>query len=424
MTYKFNKAFLISSLAAVIAVPSATQAAFIEDGGGTLSLRNFYINRDYRDSSLPGAAIHKGKSQFKSEDWGQGFMLRLQSGYTEGSIGLGLDAIGLVGIKLDSGGGTGGSGTLVRSRYTGKSADHHGSLGLKAKAKLAQTVFSIGTHEPTLPIAHRNDTRLLPQTFEGFQIESKDFDNLTLTTGQLRKSRHRDSTNSEDLHMFAYDSTGGVTSNRFNYAGASYAFRPEMIGTYFYAELKDNYKQHHANFQYSTKLTDEINFKADLRHFNSSSKGNANVDHRLTSASFSLGYDSHRITLGHQNSSGRTGLPLLSGRGGTDPWVANISTYHIFVRPSEDSWLARYDYNFNKFGLPGLNFMARYVRGDDFKISGSSAIEWERDLDIGYTIQTGPLKDLSFLLRNVAYRGSHTTNIDENRMIVNYTFKF
>ena len=94
------------------------------------------------------------------------------------------------------------------------------------------------------------------------------------------------------------------------------------------------------------------------------------------------------------------------------------------MRPSEDSWLARYDYNFNKFGLPGLNFMARYVRGDDFKISGSSAIEWERDLDIGYTIQTGPLKDLSFLLRNVAYRGSHTTNIDENRMIVNYTFKF
>ncbi|MCK9533570.1 MAG: OprD family porin [Pseudomonas sp.] len=422
MHIKINNIFLISTLAAAIALPSVTQAAFVEDSEGSLSLRNFYMNRDYRDTGLPGAPMHKGKQQSKSEDWGQAFMLRLKSGYTEGTIGLGIDAIGLAAFKLDSGGGTGGTGTLVRSRHSGKSADQHGSLGLTGKAKFAETVLSIGTHEPTLPIAFRNDTRLLPQTFEGGQIQSKDIENLTLTAGQFKKTRTRDSTDDQRLSMYSDGSKGGVTSNRFNYAGASYTFIPNLTGTYFYAELKDNYKQHHANLQYLTDLTDEIKLKADLRHFNSSDKGNTNVDNRLTSANFALGYQNHWLGLTYQNSSGKTGLPILGGA--TDPWVANIATYHIFIRAKEDSWQARYDYSFADLGLPGLKFMARYISGDDFNIGNKSAKEWERDIDIGYTIQSGPLKDVSLLARNVMYRGSHTTDIDENRVLVNYTFKF
>jgi hypothetical protein len=39
-------------------------------------------------------------------------------------------------------------------------------------------------------------------------------------------------------------------------------------------------------------------------------------------------------------------------------------------------------------------------------------------------VQSGPLKNVNLRLRNVAYRGSRTTNIDENRIIVGYTFKF
>lgn len=422
MQVKTNKVLLISALATAITVPSITQAAFVEDSAGTLSLRNFYMNRDYRDSGLPGAPTHKGTSQSKSEDWGQAFMLRLKSGYTEGTIGLGIDAIGLVGLKLDSGGGTGGTGALVRSRHTGKSADQHSSLGLTGKAKLGETVLSVGTHEPTLPVVFRNDTRLLPQTFEGGQIQSKDIENLTLTAGQFKKTRTRDSTNDDRLSMYSDGSKGGVSSNRFNYAGASYNFIPGLAGTYFYAELKDNYSQHHANLQYLTDLTNELTFKADLRHFNSSDKGNTNVDNRLTSGTFTLGYQGHKLGLGYQNSSGKTGMPILGGA--TDPWVANIATYHIFIRAKEDSWQARYDFNFGQLGLPGLNLMARYISGDDFKINGQSAKEWERDIDLGYTIQSGPLKNLSLLARNVMYRGSHTTDIDENRVLVNYTFNF
>lgn len=422
MHTKLNKVFIMSSLAFAIAMPSITQAAFIEDAEGSLSLRNFYMNRDYRDSGLPGAPVHKGKTQSKSEDWGQGFMLRLQSGYTEGTVGVGVDALGLVGVKLDSGGGTGGTGTLVRSRHTGKSADNHGFVDFTGKAKVSETVLTVGTHEPLLPIAFRNDTRMLPQTFQGGQLQSKDFENLTLTAGQFQKVRLRDSTNYENMTMFSDGSAGGVASNKFNYGGASYNFMPGLTGTYFYAELKDNYSQHHANLQFLTDLTSELKFKTDLRYFKSSDKGKTNVDNRLASGMFSLGYAGHWLGLGYQDSSGKTGTPFLGG--GTDPWTMNTLTYHHFLRAKEDSWQVRYNYDFANVGVPGLNLMARYVRGDNFKINGQNAKEWERDIDLGYTIQSGPLKDLGLLVRNVMYRGSKTTNIDENRVIVNYTFKF
>lgn len=413
MQFKINKLFLISALAAAIAVPSVTQAALVEDGEGSLSLRNFYMNRDFRGNTT---------GQSKAEDWGQGFMLRLKSGYTEGTVGVGVDALGLVGIKLDSGGGTGGTGALVRSRHTGKSADSHGFVGVTGKAKISETVLTVGTHEPVMPVAFRNDTRMLPQTFQGGQIQSKDIENLTLTAGQFQKVRLRDSTNYENMQMFSDGSSGGVASNKFNYGGASYQFIPGLTGTYYFAELKDNYTQHHANVQYLTDLTSELKFKTDLRYFKSSDKGKTNVDNRLVSGMFSLGYAGHWFGLGYQDGSGKTGTPFLAG--GTDPWTMNTSTYHHFLRAKEDSWQARYDYNFANIGVPGLNLMARYIRGDNFKVGGKSAQEWERDIDIGYIIQSGPLKDLGVLVRNVMYRASHTTNVDENRVIVNYTFKF
>lgn len=71
MHVKINKMFLISTLAAAIAAPSLAQAAFVEDAEASLSLRNFYMNRDYRDSGLPGGPVHKGKTQSKSEDGGK-----------------------------------------------------------------------------------------------------------------------------------------------------------------------------------------------------------------------------------------------------------------------------------------------------------------------------------------------------------------
>jgi len=59
---------------AVLIAASPANAAFIEDSKASVDLRNFYMNRDFRS----------GDGQSKAEEWAQGFMLKMESGYTEG----------------------------------------------------------------------------------------------------------------------------------------------------------------------------------------------------------------------------------------------------------------------------------------------------------------------------------------------------
>ncbi|MNT59560.1 Porin-like protein NicP precursor [compost metagenome] len=47
--------------------------------------------------------------------------------------------------------------------------------------------------------------------------------------------------------------------------------------------------------------------------------------------------------------------------------------------------------------------------------------EWERDTDIAYVIQSGPLKNLGLKWRNASVRSNFGPDIDENRLILSYT---
>ena len=93
----------LATLGATLAIPSMAQAAFIEDTKAGLELRNFYFNRDWRQD---------GAGQSKADEWAQGFLLRVESGYTEGTVGFGVDALGLLGVKLDSSPDRTGTGLL------------------------------------------------------------------------------------------------------------------------------------------------------------------------------------------------------------------------------------------------------------------------------------------------------------------------
>ncbi|MCY1394519.1 Porin-like protein NicP [compost metagenome] len=396
-------------------------ADLLADSHLSLEARNFYMNRDYRDDGLFDHPRHDGQPQGKAEDWGQGFLLRGASGFTEGTVGFGLDVLGLVGIKLDSGGGSSGTGALQRNRLTGEPVDELSFLGPSAKMKIAKTLVTVGDHEPVMPVLYRNDTRLLPQTYQGAQVVSSDIQNLNLTAGQFRQAHQRDSSDYEDLRMYSDSSRGGVATDRFNYAGATYAFSPGLSATLYRAELKDNYSQNAASLLYKIPLASGLNFKADIRYFGSDAQGHTNVDNRFFGGMFTLSTQGHSLGIAYQNQNGRTGLPFLLV---ADPWALNNGTYHHFVRAAEDSWQLRYDYDFTAVGIPGLTLMTRYMRGDDFKVAGVDAKEWERNTDIGYVIQSGPLKNLSVRWRNVTYRGSDTTNVDENRVIIGYTYRF
>jgi len=208
-----SRTFLLSSLAAaILGMSNTASAAFIEDSKASIDLRNFYMNRDFRQS---------GAAQAKAEEWAQGFMLKMESGYTEGPVGFGLDAIGLLGVKLDSGSGRGGTGLLPRSA-SGEPADDYGTAGLTAKAKLSATTLHVGTLQPVIPVLMRNDSRLLPNIYRGAWLQSKDVAGLTLDLGMLDRTSYRDSSNYEEMTVF----NGGLRNITFGIRRATSSASP------------------------------------------------------------------------------------------------------------------------------------------------------------------------------------------------------
>src|SRR5690606_7719996 len=136
----------LATLAATLAIPTVAQAAFIEDTKASLELRNFYYNNDFRQD---------GASQSKQDEWAQGFLLRIESGFTEGPVGFGVDAIGLLGVKLDSSPDRTGTGILP----VGDSGapDDYSQLGLTAKAKVSKSVLKVGTLQLKNPAVATSD---------------------------------------------------------------------------------------------------------------------------------------------------------------------------------------------------------------------------------------------------------------------------
>ena len=400
--------------AGTLGVSLAAQAEFLKDSKASLEARNFYFNRDFRE----------GAGQAKSEEWAQGFLLRLESGYTEGTVGFGVDALGTFGFKLDPGAGPAGSGLLVPDRSSGGSQDNYGDLGLAAKAKVSETVLKVGSLQLKNMAIGSSDSRLLPQVFRGSQLVSKDIAGLTLDAGYLDEVNDRNSGDYQDLSLNNYAFSGftfddGNLSNEFVFAGGTYKFNDSLTGGYYYSNLEDLYKQHSFNLVHVLPLGDKQSLKTDLRYARSTDDGGSNVDNKAFGAMVTYALSGHSFGLGYQKMSGDTGAVYVNG---TDPHLLNYVQIGNFAAKDEKSWQARYDFNFASIGIPGLTLMTRYLSGDNIdRGTASDGKEWERDMDLAYVIQEGPLKNLGLKWRNAMVRNNFGRDIDENRLIASYT---
>ena len=414
-----SRTVLSASIAAIaLGASNVASAAFIEDSKAAVELRNFYMNRDFRQS---------GATQSKAEEWAQGFILKMESGYTEGPVGFGLDAVGLLGVKLDSSPDRTGTGILQRDRNApNRAQDDYGSAGLTAKAKLSATTLHVGTLQPVLPVLMRNDSRLLPQTYRGAWLQSKEVSGLTLDLGKLDRVNQRDSSDNEEMTVFNGGrrnitfGSGGTTSDEFLFAGGRYDWSPQLATSYYYGGLDGIYDQHNFNLIHVLPLGDKQSFKTDLRFVRSSDDGGSNVDNDAFGALFTYRHGGHGFTGGYQHMRGDTGFAYVAGG---DNALINLLQINDFGNEDERSWQVRYDYDFAAMGIPGLTLMTRYVLGDnvDRGAGASEGKTWERNTDIAYVIQSGPLKNLGLKLRNATTRSNFQSDMDENRVIVSYS---
>lgn len=417
---------LVSAGSILMTMPSLASADFISDSTASLGFRNLYMNQDTRSSASTDASKTK-------EEWSQAFILRYQSGFTEGTVGIGLDVYAATGIKLDS--GPNRTPDSFPQRSNGKSVDNFGKLGGTAKVKISETVLKVGSLMPRLPIVQSNlEGRLLPQIFTGGILTSNEFKGLTAHLGHLDRVNQRSSANHERMQMNILgkglrDKKGNTaltgknrdnyTSNSFDLANVNYQWTDALATGYSFGRLQDMYKQHVIDVVHTLPLGDKRSLKTDVRFSRSSTDGDFNVDNKAFSGKTTYSFGFNKLSLNYQKMTGNTGFAYIQG---ADPYLVNYVTNRDFAAKDEKSWQVRHDYNFAGWGIPGLTMFNRYTKGTGADIGGNSeGREWERDLDITYAFQKEALKNFSMRWRNATVRSNIFKDLDDNRVILAYT---
>lgn len=414
---------LVVGLVGLLA-PTTVLADFVEDSQISLGLRNFYIDRDFKQHDAP-----------KSRDgsWTQGFDFRAISGYTEGALQFGLDLSAQYAFRLDGGGGRGPDSIIPYSESKGEQARDYGRAALTGKVRYSRTELTVGEHRPLLPVAAYDDSRQLITTYHGFMLESREVDKLTLTAGRFDQISSRESSNREKMYLFNGQNIKRG-SDGLNFAGATYEFSLAFSTTYFYGQLEDIYQQHYLGLSHNTDVGSGFSLKTDLRYFDNSEDGDAlygEIDNRSYGAMTTLSKGGHGFGVRYQRMLGDSTFPTISGYA-PQPFLVNWSSV-AFVKPGERSWQVRYDLDFAAYGIPGLKLMTRYLRGTGADRGNSALdknVESERNFFVSYAVQSGPLQGVAFEWRNIhvktRYGNGNASGPDykENRLITTYTFNF
>ena len=414
----------VASLFLLCAGANAQAGGFLEDSSAKVEARTVYFNRDFRDGHSSS-----GQGASKREEWAQGFILNVQSGYTEGPVGFGVDALGMFGVKLDSSPADSNSGLLPSSGHNPRhSADQYAKMGLAAKVKVSNTVLKYGSMMPDVPLLKYNDGRLLPTMYQGAMLTSEERRDLKFTLARLDRYTARDSTDRQNIRVHCKNKRYAcdIEADHFDLAGVDYRVNERFGAQYQVARLENIYRQQYFGLVASQPLP-VGSLAADLRLIKSDDIGNARagaIDHRAVSGMLGYSLGGHKLSAGWQRMYGDSAMPYLDG---SNPYLVNYAQVNDFAAAQERSWQVRYDYDFKALGVPGLTFFTRYINGDHIQVPGSHAEgkEWERDSELKYQVQSGTFKDVSVRLRNSTYRSNYerwARDMDETRVIVSYNF--
>lgn len=380
-----------------------------ESGRWDLLLRNYFLNNDLRDNSGTGGPSYQ-------QEWAQGFIANLRSGFTEGSVGLGIDVHGFVGIKLDGGRGHAGTGLLPVDSQ-GRSHDY-ASAGGAVKLRTGNHLLRYGEMTVETPVFDTGDKRLQPEYATGVMLDSTLSPNLLLQVGRFTRFKNQNSSSSHDDFSGVGASTKGAA---MTLAGVRLLDSQDISAALYAAQLEDTWRQGYLNLK-----VHRGNWLLDTNLYRTHDQGAAHagaIDTLAYSllARYQLG--AQTFTVAYQRVNGDTPFDFV---GGDSIYLANSVKYADFNGAQERSWQARYDLGFAALGIPGLNLMARYIRGHGIDSSrapadgayassrtASGGRHWERDIDLRYTVQHGSAKGLQMSLAHVSHRGNNAQSLPD-----------
>lgn len=429
---RFSPLFI--AIAATVA-PAAHAAddsnaeGFVEDSSLNLNARNYYMNRNRLQQTDDNI------------EWGQGFLGLFESGYTQGTVGFGVDAHAMLGLKLDGGGGTDNSSILPVSDGNGKAPGSFSTAGGTLKMRAFDTELKAGDLFLTNPVIAGGETRMLPQTFRGVSLTNHSFDGWMIEGGQASFTKPYNQSGHTRIGTSYGSLADGDESRHLNWAGVAWSGLPGLTSSLYASELKDIWNQYYYDLDYTYALNDLVSLNPGLHAYHTQDTGNAllgNIDNNTYSLHFTVGVGNHSVTAAYQRVNGNTPFDYISQ--GDSVYLDNSQQYSDFNGPNERSWKLKYAYDFVGLGLPGLTSAVSYSRGELdltkvdpdspgyaswYSDDGKNARHWERDIDLKYVVQGGKAKNLALRLQWATNRGGNgygalDQDTDEYRVIVDY----
>ncbi|MCV2218989.1 OprD family porin [Thauera sp. Sel9] len=423
---------LVSALAVSMQAHAGAQdeaKGFVEGASLKMQNRLLYERLNYQHGDT--TRVVKGPRSDKAEEIGYGLMLNFESGYTQGTVGFGVDAHAYGGLNLGADPDTVRSNPRYLARDDDDLKDAFGRAGAVVKLRFSNTELKYGEMRTKNPIFHSSDTRLLPETNRGWLLSSNEIKSLSLQAGRFTQWADRNSRKNGGELLANYS---GVNGNSFTFAGGNWTTPVAGLSlSGYYGRYEDVWNTAYLGGFYKMALADKQSLSFSLNLYRNTDTGKAKagkVDNTTWSLMSTYAFGVHKLGLGYQKVDGDTPFDYVN-RGSI--WLENAMQISDFNAPNEASWQLKYDVDLGQMVTSGLTAGVAYTRGSDIDYRrmnsvytnflgapGSGGKHWERDMIVRYTVQEGKAKGLALQLRYSAHRANKAQgelSVDQIRLV-------
>ncbi|MCU1751676.1 OprD family porin [Pseudomonas sp. 6D_7.1_Bac1] len=383
-------------------------------------------------------------------NWVQGTILKYNSGFTEGTVGISTEVAAYNAIALDrdrkdlaSGFGNvpgdhpaaGNNRTLTKAG--GDAQDQWSKLGLaNVKARVSNTTLTAGRQNFSSPMVDVIGNRALPSSFEGVAIHSEELNNLAFDLATFDRNSPR-TEESERKFRSEYADTI-IEVDHVNTAGITYQPFSSVKTSLWATQAEDMWNQYYFGANHVLGDSSVLSLTSDLNYYKTKDTGKSKlgkIDNDAYSLSFGLTHQAHSLTFAWQQIVGDEYFDYLHETNGI--YLAN-SLLSDFNGPNEKSFQVAYGLNMAEYGVPGLKFNIYQARGwgiDGTHYQGGAynsvlKMDGEHHYEYGigatYAVQSGPLKATTLRATYTAHRASENQadgSINEFRLVTTIPFK-
>jgi hypothetical protein len=413
------------------------------------STRNWYANEQLKRG---------GKFTYRKDgvatptdrriNWVQGTIVKYNSGFTQGTVGISTEVAAFNAIALDrdrkdlasnNGGapttrpGAGNNRTLTKEG--GDAQGQWSKLGLaNVKARVSNTTLTAGRQNFSSPMVDVIGNRALPSSFEGVSLHSEELENLAFDLGTFDRNSPRTEESQRKFRSEYGDST--VETDHVNTAGITYQPFASLKTSFWATQAEDLWNQYYFGLAHELGDTSVLGLTTGLNYYKTKDEGKSKlgaIDNDTYSLSLGLTHQAHSLTFSYQEVAGNEYFDYLHETNGI--YLAN-SLLSDFNGPNEKSFQIAYGLNMAEYGVPGLKFNIYQARGwgiDGTHYTGTAydvkSMDGESHYEYGigatYALQSGPLKATTVRATYTAHRATQNQadgSLNEFRLVTTIPF--